>query len=529
MEKMNTFIEFFLKRILENKSGDKLPLYYSDNFRDMLYAINDDISKRLINIERIDDDDHSFVRTYIDIDSDSKDKISFIMVNKLKEVLPDIKDYRRGYINYKDVEVIFNARQRSTMKVNRFVNEVFNDDYKAETLTDEQKKYNREYGIKTKTQELEEFVNKFKALREPAEFEIIEGYDIIDAYNYTSYFTQGGTLGDSCMKSSRCNAYIEFYAKNKHKVSLLVLKDRESSDKIIGRALVWKLDDPDRIFMDRIYTNYYFDEEHFKNYAKKEGWLYKYKQNMNENEYIVDSKTDEKERMSMYIYNIIDHDYYPYMDTMKYFNPNDSTLTNEDHDRYKVLQDTYGGFEGGGLSYDELVELHYVNVLNEFRYYAQSYFPYGIWNFVDNDNFIEDYIDNEINYYYEDFENVIDMDYIYKYFENYDEDKLKKAIKEILDDLYDEETSSLDSLSDEEIYELIDNLDIKGEIAEQYTRDRYSDYSAKDLMEELYGERAVEELDDTVYDSIIGYVDEDACARDYANNEDENYLRELYE
>ena len=73
-------------------------------------------------------------------------------------------------------------------------------------------------------------------------------------------------------------------------------KDDES--KIIGRAIVWKLFKPDRTFMDRIYYTTENIVELFKNYASVHGWLYKLRQNMNENEDIIDGKTNEK------LYNI---------------------------------------------------------------------------------------------------------------------------------------------------------------------------------------------------------------------------------
>jgi hypothetical protein len=528
MKNINTYTDFIFSKLLEN-NGDKLPLRFSAEFKDMLININDNISNKLLNLEN---GDSNYTKTYIDIDKDSDDKISFIVTTKLNDVLPHIEDFKNSWFSENDIDKIFNARQRSTMKINRFINEIFNNEYKSVKLSDEEKKYNREKGIKTKPQELEEFVNKYKSLRKPSKFELLKGDDIITAYNYKSYdINDMGDLGTSCMRYDRCEDYIKFYAKNEDKVSLLVLKDREGNDKIIGRALVWKLDEPEgRYFMDRIYTNYQYDVEHFKRYAKENKWLYKYRQNMSEDEYIYDTITEEKSNMGLYVYNFIDNDQYPYMDTLKFYDSVNGTLTNIEDYNYRKLEDTQGGYDGRQqYTLDEMIEMYTESILSDFEYYAQNYFPYNVWNYIDDIRFLEDYKNHEYDYYYDDFENVIDNDFIVKYINNFlTDDELEDHIKDILGDDYDD-SSTVDDLNNDQLLELVEKLDIKEEIANEYVNDRYSDYSAKDIMLDLYGRNAVDNLDDDVYNHIENYIDMDVCARDYASNEDEDYLRDLYE
>lgn len=531
MNKVDTFVYFIFRKIFDNKNNDKLPLRFSIAFRELLRSIDSDISRRLLRMEG-DPDKGEFTKTFIDIDNDSYDKISFIIVNKIKDILPEINDIKSNWISYDDQEIIYNARQRSTMKINRFINEVFKNEYESVKLSEEEKEYNKEHGILTKPQQLEEFVNKFKSLRKPAKFELLKGDDIIDAYNYKSYKNSNGSLGDSCMRHDRCSDYINFYAKNDEKVSLLVLKDREDDTKIIGRALVWKLSVPNnRYFMDRIYTSYEFDVEHFKNYAKENKWLYKYRQNMSENEFIYDTITKEKDYMDLYVYGIMDNNTYPYMDTLKYYDSNSGELTNVEHDYFKKLEDTSGGYEGRNIySWEELVDMYTDTILDDFQYYAQNYFPGDVWYHIDDDRFVQDYIEREIDYCYEDFEYIINEDYIIKYIKKYvSKEELNKGLKMVLDDDYDIELSSIEDLSNEQIFELVEELDIKYEIAEDYTNNRYSNYSAKDLMEEIYGSSSVRNLDDDVYDNIENYIYMDECAREYARSEDESYLREIYE
>jgi hypothetical protein len=128
---------------------------------------------------------------------------------------------------------------------------------------------------------------------------------------------------------------------------MLILKDDDDDTKIRGRAIVWNLDEPDRMFMDRIYTFYDSDVDKFKDYAKKNEWLYKSKQNMGSYEKIVDTKTSELNHMDLYIEELNDTGKYPYMDTMKYYDLDTAKLTNKDDyfTEYYLLEDLSGGYD----------------------------------------------------------------------------------------------------------------------------------------------------------------------------------------
>ena len=56
--------------------------------------------------------------------------------------------------------------------------------------------------------------------------------------------------------------------------TLVIYKSDDDTDKILGRALLWKLRDGKR-FMDRIYTANDSDVQLFKDYAKENGWYTK--------------------------------------------------------------------------------------------------------------------------------------------------------------------------------------------------------------------------------------------------------------
>jgi len=111
---------------------------------------------------------------------------------------------------------------------------------------------------------------------------------------------------------------------------MLILHPEDVRDKIIGRALVWKLDEPEgRYFMDRIYTANDSDEYMFIEYAKRKGWLYKSSQSIGHDINTIDPKNDKSDTIKMVV-NLKPngYDYYPYLDTMRFYNPYTGMLTN---------------------------------------------------------------------------------------------------------------------------------------------------------------------------------------------------------
>jgi len=111
--------------------------------------------------------------------------------------------------------------------------------------------------------------------------------------------------------------------------------------------LIWTLSDGST-FMDRIYTTKDSDQELFKEYARKEGWYYKYKQNSRSDEAIM--KNDGTKRGDVRDGDIeVNLDYsefdnYPYMDTLKFLSHGSSSISTyrkSKHDGF--LESTDGG------------------------------------------------------------------------------------------------------------------------------------------------------------------------------------------
>jgi len=129
----------------------------------------------------------------------------------------------------------------------------------------------------------EDFVNLYKSefVVVSNEFKMVKGDEIPYYYDFMNYaYSDKGQLGASCMRYTPCQRYFGIYKKNPEVCQLLVYVNQDN--KVLGRALVWKLEKkvdgcPAEYFMDRIYCANDSDMLKFKNYAKEKGWVMKNK------------------------------------------------------------------------------------------------------------------------------------------------------------------------------------------------------------------------------------------------------------
>jgi len=203
----------------------------------------------------------------------------------------------------------------------------------------------------------------------------LKGEDIRKYYHFEKYENDKGTLGSSCMRYNRCQSYLDIYVNNPEQCNLVVLMSDEKDDTICGRAILWTDIDGKRI-MDRIYTNRTQDEQLFKEFAKKNGFYCKRNQNMNEDEPFISPETGEEEIIRTKIeLSVKNYDYFPYMDSFKYFfeghGDRPSYLTNSSRFGYDFeLTDTDGGHAESGCDCcggDETVECYECNGRGSFR------------------------------------------------------------------------------------------------------------------------------------------------------------------
>jgi hypothetical protein len=357
ISKYNSFI---VDMLLEKAINESF-LYYSPKVRKALSRIkSNDIATELLGSEGTDVKPDM---TFIDLGKEGY--FSFITMRNAKPLIvakypntdwsinidnkpmPDPETYSNDLHEF-DTETqsrgtgVF-TKSRNEVGLGRFVNKLFPGKYNSK--------------------QVEEFVNSFKASLEKSGeyFDLVEGDDIDFWYKSENYKEKAGNLGSSCMAQKR-NLF-GIYTQNQDVCKMLILKE---DDKIIGRALIWKLAsikagrdiiEGSEYFMDRQYTIKESDVQKFRNYAKEQGWFYKSYNNHHSLGTVTISGEEKNVKMTIKVATK-DYNRYPYMDTFKRYDVNNGVLYNDDeqdseHEGQYILEDTGGGYmevEGGYYS-----------------------------------------------------------------------------------------------------------------------------------------------------------------------------------
>lgn len=343
-------------------------LYYSPNFKSILSKIDDPIAKDIMDMEgkNITQD-----ITFIDIDDNGV--VTFApMAKSIKKISRFLDKSNEMDINFDPIENNdlwkFDSQGigpdvysgvRNQIRIGKLVNKIL--------------------GSKYNDSQIEKFVNRLKSkLETKYHFEIISGDEIIKAYDSKEYAHKGavGSLGTSCMNNRNV---FDLYTKNPDVCKMLVLKDIvDGEHKIVGRALVWKLNTcnvtryeersnslkiDSRYFLDRIYVSHDYLENNFIEYAKENNWIYKAWQNQNDKESIVYKKRILKAIMSVKV-KPGEYSKYPYMDTFSRLDIKNGTLHN-DRDSKKqghILTSVEGTYWSK----------YYPNIIRKFKDYFSS-------------------------------------------------------------------------------------------------------------------------------------------------------------
>jgi len=326
-----------LPMIIESK------VEFSDKFCDVIRKIDSPLSKVILSLHNTEKD---IEKNYLDLGK-GNDSISFVIDAKAKTLGEPWKQSRN--------EIRVGKIVRSLIKLS------------GESFTEKQ---------------IEDFVNKFKAVMDSKgsfeRFEIVSGEEILKYYNINNYedFDEG-QLGQSCL-NNKPHEIFDMYVRNPNVVKLVILKAPES-DKIIGRALLWKVDfylhddllmqynhdseDSEieslialkgELFMDRIYTSKDSDVALFKMYADSIGaWSkelqtssYKYREDFH---YWFNVQRNGEMKEGNMTVQLDDYSFtkYPYLDTFCYYNRDEGLLCN---DRFQIGADilvcnTDGGYK----------------------------------------------------------------------------------------------------------------------------------------------------------------------------------------
>ena len=322
------FLSNYLDFIFEAVAKQKMRLYFSDDFRNILRRIE---SKSIIAQALLASEDSNQmidIYTLIDI-TEKNDTISLIQVNRIVRANPELDERLPYNIRNKKSGSEFWTKARTDISIGRWTRRIFTEVYKS-TMTDSK---------------IEEFVNLYKSSIDGDDltnFEMVKGEDIRKWYLRDNYEQERGQLGNSCMRYKSCQDYFDIYVNNPDICQLVILKSDDDKDKIKGRALVWKLTDGE-YYMDRVYTINDSDKLLFIDYAR-----------INKIKNLYDGSSDSWREVKLGDYT---YKKYPYMDTFVVYNPTTKILRDDEdlwpNQGYISLQNTNGTFEPEDAVYSE--------------------------------------------------------------------------------------------------------------------------------------------------------------------------------
>ena len=357
------------------------PLYYSQSLKDTLAALankGDKVARFLYYAEQSSENQSDI--TFVDLGT-GNDKVSFIQVNRVLRMidkdLGDAESKNQGQLkgqlpqDYLDKMYRFKNNtnssvwkdQRTELQVGRFATKIIQKtkDTNAKSLTQN---------------DINAFVDNFKAYRDfqttkKDKFEVVQGEEIRKWYDEDTYEDAAYHLNNSCMRYDRCQRYLNIYTENPNQVTMVIMKGMDPN-KIIGRALIWKLDNGE-IYLDRPYANNDEDVNLFKQWGRDKG-------------YSVYSDYKNKE----VTLDKSDFSSYPYMDTFKYLDRGRNLLST-DSSEFDDGNEDWIKLESTGGGYDEAQSGIYSEYLGE---YIDE--EYAVW--VED---LQSYIHGDDAYYLE--------------------------------------------------------------------------------------------------------------------------------
>jgi hypothetical protein len=332
--------------ILEERSELKAQMRYSAEMKSKLNKIGGKVAEALLDLEMTEQE-----FTYIDL-GEKDNTITFIEVDKVADFLKSKTAMAPGYLS-RFIRITWLSKEDARhveLKIGKFAKSLLLD-----TFTDP------EYG---------EFVDKWRALKDLAVFELWKSHDILEAYTSENYEDCSGShLDNSCMNDSE---YVLFYSAIEGcEVLVLLDEDRSYGPTIKGRALLWT-DYKGRRIMDRVYYNFSKDYQKFLNWAKENNVYYKKTQST----FILGDK-EEKIETKIKVPNVFTYrgDGFPYMDTFYY--AQDEWIMNYEPEigKYYKLQDTDGEYE----EFNSLVDIYGEEIEDENDYVFSKYQNGYIW------------------------------------------------------------------------------------------------------------------------------------------------------
>lgn len=355
---LKKFSNFSEDLIIESALNESI-VYFSPRMREHLNLVNNDISKKMLELEGTDINNLDV--TFIDVDSDGE--VTFItMPNAMKLIKDrypealnadlDVSGSKElADIVYKnDILALRHGRpgdtgvyvkSRNTIKIGKLVNRLFKG-----TLNSSQ---------------VEKFVNDFKAASPSynEKIDLVSGEIIRHWYNEENYFLKSGSLGNSCM-ANKPGKFFNIYAENPSSCNLLIMT---VGDKLVARALVWKLNSIEghdvrgdggidknnrpEYFLDRVYSVEDYQVEKMRRFAIDKGWAIRaYNSGHNFNYITWKGKNYDDVSMSVKVKKSNYDDTYPYMDTFVRYDHFNGLLWNDEWRKKggHILRSTQGEY-----------------------------------------------------------------------------------------------------------------------------------------------------------------------------------------
>ena len=191
--------------------------------------------------------------------------------------------------------------------------------------------------------DLETFGNHCKtASDDPPRIAIVDGDDIAAWYSEERYARGCTSLQKSCMRDMPTEVF-ELYARNPQVCRMAILTNEH--DQLEARALIWQTTDGITL-MDRVYGEDWHVQL-FHAYAKAQGWHVKTHQTYDAKTNITDPDGHRSYEWVSVQLTHTPREYFPYVDTFTYLDPDDGILTNtapDEDTRYYTLESTSGGY-----------------------------------------------------------------------------------------------------------------------------------------------------------------------------------------
>ena len=340
-----------IKSFNEFNRIDESVLYYAPPFREQLEILKksgSDIASKLLELEMEDlPTDITFVN--------SAEDVGYLTFHPMAKAIEKIrKTYSPGDDDSEDpldLQANPNKKYHDTIYNNEINGTTYMSIYTGNKNAIKIGKFIKKVVPTTTDVQIEDFVNELKAVQDnlKEKIELVSGDDIAKWYRSENCYS-GGSLGNSCMVNKD---FFDIYTQNPETVNLLIMK---SGDKIVARALVWKLKDTKpqlgfTYYMDRIYTVKDHQEKVMMAFAEKQGWAYRTPGTSNWNKSLIyQGKKHQDVKMSVQIKKL-KYEKYPYMDTFSRYDYVTGLLWNDQDKNQKtrghILTSTHGDFNKG--------------------------------------------------------------------------------------------------------------------------------------------------------------------------------------